>query len=263
MTKAQYSALVEDHERSSSFFTTRKQGNTDGFIDGNKKLGKLKRTVRNKARLEGSVFESYQIDELSTYCSLYFDKTYETRLNRDTQNFAPDIVGLSSMQKDSQLSIFKVPYKRLRDKSVKDDYFTDADLLKAHTYILLNYEEVMPTLFLSNQWVSDVHPGFNEVTRDRYKDKTLLGASRNIDICVKGSVYNDGVSDYYGMLDEVLEAEYHSESARSVVALFKCHWFNPVQGIKVNQKHGLVDIKYKSKLHINDLYVLASQLVQV
>lgn len=86
--------------------------------------------------------------------------------------------------------------------------------------------------------------------------------TQNSGVCVKGSVYNDDVCDYYGMLDEVLEVEYHSESARSVV-LFKCHWFDPVQGVKVNQKHGLVDIKYKSKLRTKDPYVLASQSVQV
>ncbi|PWA75666.1 hypothetical protein CTI12_AA240220 [Artemisia annua] len=117
--------------------------------------------------------------------------------------------------KGLSISIFKVPYKRLRDKSVKDDCFTDADLLKAHTYILLNYEEVMSTLFLSNKWVSDVHPGFNELHTRLYGNGRV---TQNSDVCVKGSVHNDGVSDYYGMSDEVLEAEYHSESARSVVA---------------------------------------------
>ncbi|GJY20180.1 transposase, Ptta/En/Spm [Tanacetum coccineum] len=86
---------------------------------------------------------------------------------------------------------------------------------------------------------------------------------QNSGVCVRGSVYNDDVCDYYQMLDEVLEVEYHSESAHSVVVLFKCHWFDLVQRVKVNQKHGLVDIKYKSKLRTNDPYVLASQSVQV
>ena len=135
-----------------------------------RKLGKLKRTVRNKARVEGSIVESYRIEELSTYYSLYFDEIDETWLNRDPQNFAPDIIASSSTQ---NLSIFKVPSKRLRDKSGKDEYFTNADLLKAHTYILLNCEEVTPTLCLFNQWVSDVDPGFDEVTRDRYKHENF------------------------------------------------------------------------------------------
>nr|GEU29600.1 hypothetical protein [Tanacetum cinerariifolium] len=150
-------------------------------------LGKLKRTVRNKARVEGSIVKSYKIDELSTYRSLYFDKTYETRLNRDPQNFAPDITGSSSMQKDSR------------------------------------------------------------------------------GVCVRGSVYNDDVRDDYGMLDEVLEVEYHSESAHSVVVLFKCHWFDTVQGVKVNQKH--VQVYYASypsmTRELNDWIVSFKKMIRV
>ncbi|PWA70139.1 cytochrome P450 [Artemisia annua] len=73
---------------------------------------------------------------------------------------------------DSNLSIFKVPSKRLRDKSGKDDYFTNADLLKAHTYILLNCEEVMPTLCLFNQWVlqsqDDTATQLKDLARGQY-----------------------------------------------------------------------------------------------
>lgn len=80
---------------------------------------------------------------------------------------------------------------------------------------------------------------------------------------MKGSCYDDTESDYYGLLDDVLEVEYHSSLGRCVVVLFKCHWFDHVRGVKVNHKHNMVDIKHKTKGFVNDPYVLASQVVQV
>ena len=99
-----------------------------------------------------------------------------------------------------------------------------------------------------------------------YKFHTLKhGVGRvthNSGVCVKGSSYNEYECDYYGSLDEVLEVEYHGVG-RCVVVLFKCYWIDPVQGVKVDPKHNLVDIKYKSKLKTDDPFVLASQVQQV
>ncbi|GJX25674.1 transposon, En/Spm-like protein [Tanacetum coccineum] len=107
------------------------------FPDG--KPGSLKRTVRNKARVEGSIVESYLVNELSMHCSLYFDPRIETRLNREPRNFAPDIY--CSSRADSRLNIFKVPSHRLFNMGTKR-LLTTAEKHKAHTYIFLNCEDV-------------------------------------------------------------------------------------------------------------------------
>ena len=86
--------------------------------------------------------------------------------------------------------------------------------------------------------------------------------THNSGVCVKGSCYNEYECDYYGSLDEVLEVEYH-DVRRCVVVLFKCDWFDPAQGVKIDHKHNLVDIKYKAKLKTDDPFVLASQVHQV
>ena len=106
-------------------------------------MGSLKRTVRNKARVEGSIVESYLINELSMHCSLYFDPKIETRLNCEPRNYAPDIHCSSSTE--SRLNIFKVPSRRLFDTGTKRK-LTNAEKHKAHTYILLNCEDVHPFL---------------------------------------------------------------------------------------------------------------------
>lgn len=71
--------------------------------------------------------------------------------------------------------------------------------------------------------------------------------------------YNDEETDYYDILDEVIEVEYPSGGR---VLVFKYTWFENVHGVKVN-KNKLVDIKPKSRLQIYDPFVLASQVEQV
>lgn len=100
-----------------------------------------------------------------------------------------------------------------------------------------------------------------------YKFHTLAHGddrvTNNSGVCVKGSCYNEEESDYYGELEEVIEVDYHSMLGTCMVVLFKCRWFDPVQGVKVNDKHKLVDIKYRSRGCIYDPFILAHQAQQV
>ncbi|GJX42896.1 hypothetical protein Tco_0257886 [Tanacetum coccineum] len=268
-----------------------------------RKLGSLKRTVRNKARVEGSIVQSYLLNELSMHCSLYFDPRIETRLNREPRNFAPDIH--CSSPTDTRLNIFKVPSRRLFDTGTKRN-LTNAEKHKAHTYILLNCEDVHPFLsffcllnILFDNYIMQEDPYIDEQTLDRARDEKFAqwfkehiqsnGGNKHLNVlaqgpmrykfhtlkhgdglvthnsgvCVKGSTYNEFESDYYGLLVEVLEVNYHDSNGRCVVVLFKCDWFEPIQGVRVNRKHNLVDIKYKSKGCQNDPFILASQAEQV
>lgn len=76
---------------------------------------------------------------------------------------------------------------------------------------------------------------------------------------MKGSCWNEYESDYYELLDEVLEVEYVG-TTRCIVVLFKCTWFNTVGGVRVDPKHNLVDVKYKPRLRTDDPFILASQV---
>ncbi|GJV39971.1 putative transposase-associated domain-containing protein [Tanacetum coccineum] len=247
------------------------------------KLGSLKRTVRNKARIE-------------------------TRLNREPRNFAPDIH--CSSQADSRLNIFKVPSRRLFDTGTKRN-LTNTEKHKAHTYILLNCEDVHPFLRLFDNYMMQEDPYIDEETLDRARDEKFAQwfkehiqsndgnehlkvlargpmryvesykgyfvngykfhtlkhgdgrVTHNSGVCVKGSTYNEFEYDYYGLLVDVLEVNYRDSNGRCVVVLFKCDWFEPIQGVRVNRKHNLVDVKYKSKGCQNDPFILASQAEQV
>ncbi|GJV40538.1 transposon, En/Spm-like, transposase-associated domain protein [Tanacetum coccineum] len=272
-----------------------------------RKLGSLKRTIRNRARPEGSIVEAHRVSELSIYSPFQFERP----LNRAPRNCAFEIPTYAKT--DHRLSIFKVPSRRLFHKSGHKRYLDEFEKHKIQTYILLNCVEVHPSITLFNNWIRQTHPNIeereldqfgerdfaswfadhilsgsdprnehlkdlaygpiNEVTSHKgyivngYKLHTLAyGGGRvinNTGVCVKGSCYNEEESDYYGELEEVIEVDYHSMLGTCMVVLFKCRWFDPAQGVKVNAKHKLVDIKYRSRGCIFDPFILAYQAQQV
>ncbi|KAJ9556176.1 hypothetical protein OSB04_010790 [Centaurea solstitialis] len=275
-----------------------------------RKLGFLKRSVRNNERVDGSILESYLVNELATYCSLYFE------LSRESHNSASDVP--TSLRTDSRLNIFKAPCQRLFDKGGKRRALTDDELKKAHTYILLNCEEVVTSFWSEFEaWIKQEEPGIedeafhkrlDEDFAEWFKKRVMQGSDRSTEhlkvlaqgpsrhvwshrgyfvngykfhtlkhrdgrarhnngVCVKGSVYNYTEPDYYGLLDEVLEVEYPSVK-RCVVVLFKCTWFDAYhcyRGVRVDHKHNLVDVQYKSRLRPekDGPFILASQATQV
>ncbi|KAG9458641.1 hypothetical protein H6P81_003149 [Aristolochia fimbriata] len=58
-------------------------------------LRKLKISVRNKARPEGSIAEAYIDNEALTYCSMYIDGV-ETKFNQADRNYDGDPMSLQN-----------------------------------------------------------------------------------------------------------------------------------------------------------------------
>ncbi|PWA47244.1 Transposase, Ptta/En/Spm [Artemisia annua] len=86
--------------------------------------------------------------------------------------------------------------------------------------------------------------------------------THNSRVCVKGACYNKTECDFYGLLEEVIEVAYRGVG-RCVVILFKCKWFDAARGVRIDNKHNIVDIKYKSRLINDEPFVLALQVEQV
>ncbi|KAL0402233.1 UNVERIFIED_CONTAM: hypothetical protein Slati_4253200 [Sesamum latifolium] len=53
----------------------------------------------------------------------------------------------------------------------------------------------------------------------------------NCGVCVKSSSYTDTDSDFYGILEEVIQLDY-SLIPNMQIVLFKCRWVDPVRGMK-------------------------------
>ena len=67
-------------------------------------------------------------------------------------------------------------------------------------------------------------------------------------------------SDYYIILEEVIKMIYIGGNS---VILFKCQWFDNNNGVKVDPRHRLIEIKHRSKVYVNEPFVLAQQAAQV
>lgn len=99
--------------------------------------------------------------------------------------------------------------------------------------------------------------GYRFHTSSYGKNKSTV----NSHICVKGEWYDDTEHDYYGIIEEIVELEFHGLNNK--VVLFKCHWFDVVNGVRVDKDHGLVEIKHTSSLHTYEPFVFAVQPIQV
>jgi phosphopantothenoylcysteine synthetase/decarboxylase len=84
----------------------------------------------------------------------------------------------------------------------------------------------------------------------------------NHGVCVRGGQYEDVQYDYYGIIEDIIILKY-SYTRNDEVVLFKCRWFDPVNGVKEDKDHGLVEIKYNSRLKIYEPFVCAHQADQV
>lgn len=81
----------------------------------------------------------------------------------------------------------------------------------------------------------------------------------NYGICVK-SVQG---SDYYGILQEIIELTYVGARKRYTTVLFKCEWFDVGPGIRIHDKYNLVEVNHSKRYPKYDPFVLAYQAEQV
>ena len=102
-------------------------------------MRKLKRNVRNKAKVEGSICIAYLVEEASAFCAHYFEPHVRTRHRKVPRNYDG---GMGMAQYDGSLSIFTCPGRTLGKEKIK--YLTEEDYSAAQMYILLNCPEVQP-----------------------------------------------------------------------------------------------------------------------
>ncbi|KAJ7976620.1 Transposon, En/Spm-like protein [Quillaja saponaria] len=83
----------------------------------------------------------------------------------------------------------------------------------------------------------------------------------NSGVRVKGSCYGVDELDFYGMVTDIIKLQYFGTN--NSIVLFQCDWYDSDKGVKIDSLHGLVDIKYRSRLASNEPFILASQPHQV
>ncbi|KAJ8761260.1 hypothetical protein K2173_001316 [Erythroxylum novogranatense] len=265
-------------------------------------LHHLKKNVKNKARVEGSICNAYLVEEASTFCRHYFEPHVRTRARQVPRN--DDGGGTSGA--DGNLSIFTYP-GRTSGRATRR-MLTEEEIDAAHRYILLNCQEVLPFVHVYEALLHEIMPGItqddmnNEVGQQfprwfsRYaaenpiQNKFIYGLVKGplrtvysyLVYFVNGYKYhteshghsmasmNSGVSiqgelmDYYGKIIEILEVEYPELPIKRCV-IFKCEWYDPTPnvGTKVHSRYNVVEINVRRRLRQFEPFILAMQATQV
>ena len=103
-------------------------------------LGRLKRTVKNKARVEGSIASAYLVREATIFCSHYFEGHAMTKRRVVPRN--DDKGAQPGVHMDHVPSIFKI-HGRSQGRE-KAHTLTIAERDVAHSYVMMNCVEMRP-----------------------------------------------------------------------------------------------------------------------
>ncbi|XP_025649597.1 uncharacterized protein [Arachis hypogaea] len=209
-------------------------------------LHHLKKKVKNKAHVEGSIVESYLIEEISYFCEYYFNQTSIDAKQNDE--------GDDSIEQN--LSIFNLPGCLAGE--CKTRYLDDKEFSAAMNHILINCDEIKPYIeifvdfirqdhiTLSDEQVNQfieanfakwfknyVHDPLNNVTDSNihslawgplrivkcwpiykvngFKFHTRSHSSgkstQNYGIYVKDTGYGEYENDFYGQLNEIIQVD--------------------------------------------------------
>ncbi|WVZ89264.1 hypothetical protein U9M48_035690 [Paspalum notatum var. saurae] len=189
-------------------------------------LKKLKATVRNKARVEGCIAESFALKEISHFSSKYFSQrnnVFVTTLR----------VQMEYEASQGNLQIFKHQGKPVVSSTAFANKVHEDLKQLAHTYVTAkNY-------------------GRYDVNGYRFRtaklEKTIpLAATINSGVMTSAYDASDKLVNYYGVIQNIVELVFSGPKELKVV-FFECDWFDPCNGTRVD-KYGMVEVKHSSRL---------------
>ncbi|KAL8116910.1 hypothetical protein AgCh_023190 [Apium graveolens] len=243
-------------------------------------MGMLKRAVKNRACVEGSICEACSFSEKFMFVSDYFPDEVFTKSKRVSSN---DDGG--NVELNGRLSIFGLSGRAYgKGKCV---FLSETDLHAAHTHILLNCEKIDEFVRLYDDELKVKCPGINDkdiqINRNKeflcwIKDKALtegsmlpanvqsLGMGPDMEQVSRNGYKVNGYefhtkADRHGELEKIIELSYKS-TYEGYIILVKCQWFDSEKGIRVD-RHGIVDIDVHKSAYSNEPFVLPTQTKQV
>ncbi|CAL9021492.1 unnamed protein product, partial [Prunus brigantina] len=112
-------------------------------------LGELKKSVRNRARPEGSIIEAWVQYESLTFCGMYL-KDVETAFNRPQRNN-------DGGMRNEKLSVFAQSARPFGDPG-RGESFSRNDMEVAHWFVLNNCDEIIAYLDEHEEMMKREHP---------------------------------------------------------------------------------------------------------
>ncbi|CAL8163094.1 unnamed protein product [Prunus armeniaca] len=265
-------------------------------------LGELKKSVRNRAKPEGSIVEAWVQYESLTFCGMYL-KDVETVFNRPQRNH-------DGGMRNEKLSVFAQSARPFGDPG-RGESFSRNYMEVAHWFVLNNCDEIMGYLYEHEEMMKREHPSHLVAQKHRelfpqwfldsvnklkssnsptYSDELynlafgpiraelfsgcnvngvkFLAEARDDKLCTQNSgvhVPGGGEStdiDFYGKLTTVVQLLYKD---RYQVIMFKCRWFdtNPNRPGSVKIDHGLLSVNMNRTWYDDDPYILANMATQI
>ncbi|XP_021814669.1 uncharacterized protein LOC110757382 [Prunus avium] len=188
-------------------------------------LGELKKSVRNRAKPEGSIIEAWVHYESLTFCGMYL-KDVEMAFNRPQRNNDGDE----------------------HEEMMKREHPSQLYAKKHRELFLQWFLEYVNKLKSSNS------PTYSEelynLAFGPIRAELFSGGGESTDI------------DFYGKLTTVVQLLYKD---RYQVIMFKCRWFdtNPNRQGSVKIDHGLLSVNINITWYDDDPYILANMATQI
>ncbi|CAL9007224.1 unnamed protein product [Prunus brigantina] len=220
-------------------------------------LGYLKKTVRNRAKPEGSIIEAWVQYESLTFCGMYL-KDVDTAFNCPQRN---NDGGL----RNETLSVF-AQSARPFGNPVRGESFSRNDMEVAHWFVLNNCDEIMSYLDEHEEMMKREHP--SHLYAKKHPKKNTRGLCRQLKTAKVTRVTNSRISIGYEERHRAAPtAELHSSLAHDVGHVVRTHcpmrwksWKVMPDEIKMGVRgqlstnYNLEDLNEESLAYVNRLF---------
>jgi len=262
----------------------------------------LKKKVRNKACVEGSIAEAYLKEEMVTFCSLYLDEDFETQFTKKSRNFDGGDVSFYD-----SLSIFSQPGRATN--AGRRRYVSDEEYHSIMSYILTNCKEVEPYLREFEEDMINEYVGINVERLARLTEEKIVEwfrirmtatdvVDQRLRILSRGfnrhvTVYKNYIVNNYRFTVNAHEGSKRTKNSgvmlkgstinaydmnwygvlteileidfygdHTQTVMFKVDWYDNERGMKVDRFH-TVEVNTRRRLNCNEPFIFAYQAHQV
>ncbi|CAH9136236.1 unnamed protein product [Cuscuta epithymum] len=108
-------------------------------------------------------------------------------------------------------------------------------------------------------WRQYVINGYTYHTADYGQDRPTT----NNGLCVPTIGYDNSETNFFGVLQEILELEMPSGAQKLTCVLFRCTWVDPTRGVRKNPKYNMIDVNHSRVYPKNEPFILAQQAAQI
>nr|GLL41840.1 uncharacterized protein LOC109185082 [Ipomoea trifida] len=199
--------------------------------------------MKNKRYVEGSICDTYLIEETTHFASFYFEDHVQSRpMGAKSQRYldskerftAHQYILLNCEDVQPILRLYETGLRQYNPGATTEDIDQEVERSFASWFRDYVYN---PANNVCNQALIDLACGtlmqattYNEYVVNGFKFQTeqhcIRKSTNNFGVSIKGTSLSHGESLFFGTLKEIVEVEYPNIPLKKVV-LFNCEWFDP------------------------------------